>query len=174
MGQVKERTTSPDGVFPGEIKAIPFPATSPGRRFLWPGTDFSVNRMGFQEPDLPSVKAKRVKLAAGSRCEICTGEFPLSILEIHLIPGKGEREASTGPDLQREILILCPACHREIHAFHIPRADQKILVRSRPSGVRREIRRVLGYQPKPYTPPDVDLAAVYDEAHQLSSLFRVI
>jgi hypothetical protein len=130
--------------------------------------------MGFQEPDLPPVKAKRVKLAAGSRCEICDGEFRLSILEIHLVPREGGRSASAGPDLQREILILCPACHREIHAFRIPRADQKILVRSRPSGVRREMRRVLGYKPKPYSPPEVDLAVVYEEAHQLSSLFRVV
>jgi hypothetical protein len=130
--------------------------------------------MGFQEPDLPPVKAKRVKLAAGARCEICDGEYRLSILEIHLIPQEGGRRVRTGLDLQREILILCPACHREIHAFQIPRADQKILVRVRPSGVRREIRRVLGYKPEPYSPPEVDLAVVYEEAHQLSSLFRVV
>jgi hypothetical protein len=130
--------------------------------------------MGFLEPDLPPVKAKRVKLAAGARCEICDGEFPLSILEIHLILQEGGRRTRGGPDLQREILILCPACHREIHTYRIPRADQKILVRSRQPGVRREMRRILGYKPKPYSPPEVDLAAVYEEAHQLSSLFRVV
>jgi hypothetical protein len=131
--------------------------------------------MGFsREPDLNPVKARRVKLAAGARCEICEGEFPLSLLEIHLIPREGGKRTRDGPDLQREILILCAACHREIHTYRIPRAAQKILVRFRPPGVRREMRRILGYTPKPYTPPDVDLAAVYEEAHQLSGLFRVI
>ena len=36
---------------------------------------------------------------------------------------------------------------------------------------RREIRRILGYIPKPYTPPEADLAAVYEEVRQFSTLF---
>lgn len=131
--------------------------------------------MGFsREPDLSPVKAKRVKLAAGSRCEICNGEFPLPILEIHLISRAGGRREKPGPDLQREILVLCSPCHRQVHEFRVPRADQKTLVRSRSARVRREIRAILGYNPRPYTPPEADLASVYEEAHQLSSLFRVI
>lgn len=122
---------------------------------------------------LNPVKERRVKRSVGCRCELCGEAFPADLLEIHLLPGDGRR-VKPGPDLQREILVLCPRCHREIHEFRVPRADQKTIVRSRPAGIRREIRAILGYNPKPYTPPDVDLAAVYEEAHQLSSLFRVV
>jgi hypothetical protein len=129
--------------------------------------------MDSREPDLPPVKSKKVKLAAGSRCELCGEAYPPVLLEIHLLPGDGKR-ARQGPDLQREILVLCPGCHREIHDCRVPRADQKTLVRSRPSQVRREIRAILGFQPGPYTPPESDLAEIYEQAHQLSSLFRVV
>jgi hypothetical protein len=114
------------------------------------------------------VKERRVKRSVGCRCELCGEEYPSDLLEIHLLPGDGRR-VRPGLDLQREILVLCRRCHREIHAFRLPRADQKTLVRSRPAGARREIRAILGYTPKPYTPPEVDLAAIYDETRQLSS-----
>jgi hypothetical protein len=116
------------------------------------------------------IKERRVKQVVGLRCELCGGAYPSDLLEIHLLPGDG-RQVRPGPDLQREILILCPACHREIHTYQIPRADQKILIRSRPAGVRKEIRAILGRNPKPYIPPDVDLAAVYEDVRQFSSLF---
>ena len=122
---------------------------------------------------LNSVKERRVKRAAGCRCEVCGCVNPPDLLEIHLLPQDGRRERP-GPDLQREILVLCPPCHREIHEHRVLRADQKTLVRSRSGRVRREIRAILGYNPMPYVPPEVDLAAVYEEAHQLSSLFRVV
>jgi hypothetical protein len=118
---------------------------------------------------LNPVKERRVKHSVGCRCELCGEEYPSAILEIHLLPGDGRR-VRPGPDLQREILVLCPCCHRDIHEVCPPRTDQKILVRSRPAGVRREIRAILGYTPKPYTPPEADLAAIYEEAHQLSSI----
>jgi hypothetical protein len=122
---------------------------------------------------LNPVKERRVKHSVGCRCELCGEEYPSAILEIHLLPGDGKR-VRPGPDLQREILVLCPRCHWEVHDCEVPRADQKTLVRSRPARVRMEIRAILGYHPKPYNPPDVDLASVYEEAHQLSSLFRVV
>ena len=65
--------------------------------------------------------------------------------------------------------MLCPRCHGEIHWFRLPPADQKILVRSRSAGVRRAIRAILGSAPRPYTPPEVDLAAVYEGIRDLSS-----
>jgi hypothetical protein len=114
------------------------------------------------------VKERKVKHSLGSRCELCGDAHPTSILEIHLIPCGGT-PVKPGPDLQREILVLCPRCHRELHAFGTPRADQKDLVRARPAGARREIRAILGHQPEPYTPPEVDLAALYEETRQLSS-----
>ena len=117
---------------------------------------------------LNSVKERRVKRAVGLRCELCGGAYPSDLLEIHLLPPDGRR-ARPGPDLQREILVFCPSCHREIHEHRVPRADQKTLVRSRSGRVRREIRAILGYNPEPYTPPEVDLAAVYDEIRQLPS-----
>jgi len=112
-------------------------------------------------------KERAVKRAAGLRCELCGGEFPSFLLEIHLLP-PGGGVIEPGPDLQREILVLCARCHRDVHACRLPRADQKELVRSRRAGVRREIRTILGYNPMPYTPPDVDLAAIYEETRQLS------
>jgi hypothetical protein len=130
--------------------------------------------MAMEPPlNLNPVKERRVKRAAGLRCELCGGTYPSDLLEIHLLPGNGRR-VNPGPDLQREILVLCHRCHREIHESRVSRADQKTLVRSRTAGVRKEIRAILGYHPKPYTPPEADLAAVYEEAHQLSSLFRVV
>ena len=119
---------------------------------------------------LNPARERRVKRSAGCSCELCGGKAPADLLEIHLLPQDGRR-ARPGPDLQREILVLCPRCHREIHGSGLPRADQKILVRSRPAGVRKEIRAILGYNPAPYTPPETDLAAVYDETRQISSIF---
>jgi len=110
---------------------------------------------------------RRIKRSAGLRCELCCGVYRADLLEIHLLPSATGCMA-TGPDLQREILVLCPRCHRDIHAFGLARADQKTLVRSRPAAVRREMRMILGYIPKPYIPPDVDLAALYEEARSSS------
>ena len=117
---------------------------------------------------LNPARQRRVKRSVGCRCELCGGAYPADLLEIHLLPGVRCR-IEPGPDLQREILVLCPRCHREVHEFRIDRADQKTLVRSRAARARGEIRAILGDRPRPYTPPDVDLAAVYEEARQLSS-----
>jgi len=119
---------------------------------------------------LNPMKERRVKCSVGCRCELCGEAYPSDLLELHLLPGDG-RQIKHGPDLQREILVLCPRCHGDLHEFRLPRVDQKGLVRSRPAGVRKEIRAILGYNPKPYTPPDADLAAVYEEIRQFSSLF---
>lgn len=116
---------------------------------------------------LNQVKERQVKHAVGLRCELCGDAFPADLLEIHLLPMDG-RPVNPGPDLQREILVLCSRCHRDVHEFGLPRADQKNLVRSRAAGVRREIRLILGYCPGPYIPPEVDLAALYEETRQLS------
>jgi hypothetical protein len=107
-------------------------------------------------------KERRVKGAVGLHCELCEGAYPSDLLVIHPLPGDG-RVVRHPVDLQREILVLCPHCHREIHGFRLPRADQKTLVRSRPAGVRKAIRAILGYTPKRYTPPESDLTAVYEE-----------
>ena len=119
---------------------------------------------------LNPVKERRVKLSVGCICELCGEAFPPDLLEIHLLPGNG-KHGEPGPDLQREILVLCPPCHREIHACAVTRADQKTLVRSRPPRVRRAIRAILGYHPKPYSPPESDLAALYEDIRQFSTLF---
>lgn len=120
--------------------------------------------------NLNPAKERRVKRSVGCRCELCGGTYASDLLEIHLLP-VDRRQGKPGPDLQREILILCPGCHRGIHEMRIHRADQKVLVRSRSARVRKEIREILSYNPKPYTPPgDVDLAAVYEEACRISGL----
>ena len=120
-------------------------------------------------PGLNPVMERRVKRATGLRCELCGGAYPADILEIHLIPQASGR-SSPGPDLQREILVLCPRCHREVRTFRPTRADQKALVRCRQAAVRGEMRAILGYAPRPYTPPDADLAAVYEEIREIPCL----
>jgi len=52
------------------------------------------------------------------------------------------------------LLVLCPRCHHDLHSFSVPLADQRELIAYRPYRVKQAIRAILGYRPKPYTPPD--------------------
>ena len=104
----------------------------------------------------------KLKLAAGSRCELCNGRFPTSHLEIHTI--QSDWNPGMPGDPQRAFLVLCRVCHRDLHACSLPLPDQRELLRHRPAAVKRTMRRILRYHPGKYTPPEYDLAEVYAQA----------
>ena len=109
------------------------------------------------------VKAKRIKLAVGTSCEVCGYEGTLEDLEIHSFLDEAEDRYSLA-ELERFLLILCTWCHWELHAYEISIREQEALVRDRPEPIREEIRTILAYVPKPYTPPEIDMEEAYREA----------
>jgi hypothetical protein len=109
------------------------------------------------------VKVKRIKLAAESTCEICGRAGGQEALEVHSLLESGENRYSLA-DLERFLLVLCQNCHREVHFLLVPAEEQEMLVRQRTEDVREKIRTILRYNPKPYTPPDVDMEDAYREA----------
>jgi hypothetical protein len=82
---------------------------------------------------------------------------PVDTLEVHAISGS-RRKSRGGADLEREILILCSLCHRDVHEAPLTVAEQKEILRSRPRNRRREIKQILNFTPKPYVPPDQDIS----------------
>ncbi len=123
------------------------------------------------EQILSPLKAKKIKLAVGGACELCGREYPLRNLEVHHITGKKENVRSG--DLPSRILVLCPGCHYDIHAYGCSPAEQRRLIRDRPGPVREQIKEILAYNPPPYTPPEVDLERVFYEAIQMDMTYRV-
>lgn len=116
-------------------------------------------------PPLTPEQRQGILQATGSRCEFCSIRFPAALLGIHCIFGKNEVPDEEG-DLDQVILVVCPVCHGLLHA--LPQESrtwsmQKRLIRNRPLGVKRKIREVLGYRSRPYTPPPVDLAEIFEE-----------
>ena len=112
---------------------------------------------------LSEAKAKRIKMAGGCSCELCGESRALPELEIHLVPMPGRPPSRRKLDLQSLILVVCPRCHHDLHAFSVPLADQRELIAYRPYRMKQAIRAVLGYRPKPYIPPDdFDPATVFE------------
>ncbi|MDH7593962.1 MAG: hypothetical protein QHG99_06390 [Methanomicrobiales archaeon] len=110
------------------------------------------------------IRAKRIKLAAACRCELCGDEMPLEWLELHTYPD-GESLSEQTPAMQEgSLLVLCAECHRQLHLHGITVQEQEALVRERTPSISREITALLSYRPKPYTPPSVDLEESYREA----------
>ena len=103
---------------------------------------------------LSEAKAKRIKIAVGCFCELCGESRALPELEIHHVPMPGRPPTRRRTDLQAMLLVLCPRCYHDLHAFSVPLADQRELIAYRPFQVKQAIRAILGYRPKPYTPPD--------------------
>jgi hypothetical protein len=95
----------------------------------------------------------RIARAASHRCEACGDKWPEHLLEIHFIPRSGP-ELLRREDLHREILVLCPRCHRDLHRSGATSRDQRLLVSLRDPRIAREIRRILTWPPRPYTAPD--------------------
>ena len=108
------------------------------------------------EPEYPGLtpqQEKELKLAVESTCEICSGYFAPEFLDIHLISRRRYREMVRDPSTR--ILVVCRDCHEKIHRLPVRVKDQRTLVASRQFFVRQDIRRVLGYRPKPYKPPEI-------------------
>lgn len=109
------------------------------------------------------LKAKRIKLTVGTSCEVCGHAGALEELEVHSFLEEAEDRYSLA-DLERFLLILCHRCHWEIHTYAISIPEQEALVRERPEQIREEIRAILAYIPKSYTPPEVDMEDAFKEA----------
>ena len=97
------------------------------------------------------VKARRLRIASGGRCENCSTTFLPIVLGIHLIGNPPDRGPS--PDLQKHLLVLCPACRRSFCSGRVEESLQRELVRHRPREVRNLMREILGYRPRKYVPP---------------------
>ena len=107
------------------------------------------------------IRGNRIKRAVGLRCELCGDEEALDNLVVHAIIGE-EREKDQSPEVMEPfLLVLCSRCHNAIHAFDAPPGEQEALARQRPETLRHEIRRILSYIPRPYTPPDTDMEEAY-------------
>jgi hypothetical protein len=105
----------------------------------------------------------KIRIAAESTCELCREYRPLPLLEIHVITKRKNAEMKRDPSLQ--ILVVCADCHRHIHVLPVPVSKQRGIVRKRSFYIRRDIRRIMGYMPKPYEPPEnIDLSQIYEES----------
>ncbi|MCU0633148.1 MAG: HNH endonuclease [Methanolinea sp.] len=100
-----------------------------------------------------SVLSWRLKLAAGAICEHCGNAFPLSLLEIHVIDQTKKTEAGQS-ELQKELQVLCPECHRFFHSRPVEEYVQRELVRYRDRKVKIAMRQALGIRPRTYIPPE--------------------
>jgi hypothetical protein len=113
-------------------------------------------------PGLTPVQEKKLKIAVEGNCELCTEYFAHPFLEIHRISRRLYREMVRDPSTR--ILVVCHLCHDHIHRLPVRVKDQRAIVARRPFFIRQDIRRILGYKPKPYTPPkDSDLSQMYED-----------
>jgi hypothetical protein len=67
-------------------------------------------------------------------------------------------------DPSTRILVVCQHCHDHIHRLPLPVQQQRAIVARRSFYARQDIRKVLGYKPKPYAPPDpADPVLMYED-----------
>jgi hypothetical protein len=111
---------------------------------------------------LTLVQERQLKIAVEGSCELCSEYFALPFLEIHRISRRVYREMVRDPSAR--ILVVCHHCHHHIHRLPVRVKDQRAIVSGRSFFVRQEIRKILGYVPKPYSPPcETDASQMYDE-----------
>ena len=121
---------------------------------------------------VPLVRQKRIAVAAGCRCELCGAEILAADLEVHTF-GEGDRVKTLPPaDLEREILVLCPRCHQDVHEDCVGELEQRALLAFRRPEVTEEIRKILATRQKPYVPPEVDLEETFSSATRLDTHYR--
>jgi REP element-mobilizing transposase RayT len=118
-----------------------------------------------KEPEYPGLtreQERKVKIAVEGICELCSEYFAFPFLEVHRISRRLYREMQRDPSAR--ILVVCRLCHDHIHRLPVRVKDQRDIVSRRRFFVRRDIRRALGYKPKPYSPPDkADEAVMYED-----------
>jgi hypothetical protein len=108
------------------------------------------------------VQEEKLKIAVENTCELCHEYYPSLFLEIHLISRHPTKEMKHDPSTR--ILLVCQSCHVHIHQLPVTIAKQRALVKHRSFYIRRDIRRILGYVPKPYrAPDDINLYVIYEE-----------
>jgi hypothetical protein len=108
------------------------------------------------------VKEENLKTAVENTCELCHDYYPPSLLEIHVISRRPTKEMKRDPSTR--ILVVCELCHTHIHTLPVPVAKQRAVVKNRSFYVRQDIRKILGYMPKPYqAPDDIDLYVILEE-----------
>jgi hypothetical protein len=124
-----------------------------------------MREVGMQKNDCRGTSAvlvKKLKIAVEQTCELCHEYFPVSSLEIHTISRRNYKEMVRDPSAR--ILIVCSTCHNHIHQLPVPVGKQRALVKARSFFIRQDVRRILGYKPKPYhAPDDINIPLVYDE-----------
>lgn len=120
--------------------------------------------------DTHAIKAKKIKIAVGHRCELCGRESPIDDLEIHALIDEQQAEGRLPVDLESFLLVLCFSCHSDLHRYGVTFDEESLLVSQRSAESRKNIRDILSYTPKPYTPPDTDMVEAYNDA--CSSRFR--
>lgn len=113
-------------------------------------------------PGLTRAQEKQLKLAVEATCELCHEYFALPDLSIHRISRRLYREMVRDPSSR--ILVVCYLCHKHIHRLPMKVKAQRAIVSRRSFFVRQDMRRVLGYTPKPYQPPeDTGIPQIYEE-----------
>jgi len=108
------------------------------------------------------LQEEQLKIAVEYTCELCREYHPGPLLEIHRISKSLYKEMKRDPSTR--ILILCRVCHDHIHNLPVPTGKQRALVKKRSFFIRRDMRRILGYQPRPYqAPDDINIPLIYEE-----------
>lgn len=109
-----------------------------------------------------AMQEQKIKNAVENSCELCHEYHPSALLEIHLISRRFYKEMIQDPSTR--ILIVCQPCHTHIHRLPLPIGRQRVIVKGRSFFIRRDLRRVMGYRPKPYqAPDDINLYVIYEE-----------
>jgi len=116
---------------------------------------------GSDAPGIGPEEERQLKKAVESTCEVCGSYTPLSFLEIHLISRRRTKAVMRDPSLR--ILVVCRDCHTRPHTIPVSVKMQRAVAGSRNFFVRKDLRKVLGYIPAPYRPPeDQDLGEIYE------------
>jgi len=102
-------------------------------------------------PHLTPGQERAIKLAVESSCEICSTYSSPDLLVLHLISKRKYREMVRDPSTR--FLVVCADCHDKIHRPRIRVKDLRTVVACRSFFVRQDLRRALGYRPRPYTAP---------------------
>ncbi len=111
---------------------------------------------------LTAVQEKKLKIAVEGTCELCSEYCALPFLVIHQISRRMYREMIRDPSTR--ILVVCDPCHHHIHRLPLRVRDQRAIVSHRSFFVRQDIRAILGYRAKPYTPPaDRGASEMYED-----------
>jgi len=111
---------------------------------------------------LTPAQERKLKIAAEQICELCYDYYPLSFLKIHRISRRLYKEMKRDPSTR--IMVVCDLCHSHIHELPVPIGKQRAIIRERSFYIRRDMRKILGYKPKPYqAPDDVNLSMIFDE-----------